>query len=105
MLIINKTKNKHMEQLIKKVLRKVPNKKKYNLDVEVIILDYDLDRVYLECCGNECILRMWDVRELKNENEIEVRWSFYFYTEGIDTPEELSYGYTKVITNKDDVTD
>lgn len=96
-MIINKTENSYLDKLIEKVLRKTSNKKEHGLDKDISIVDYDLDRVYLECNNKEFSLRTWNI--VDEGEKTKVQWTLFvmIYEENGDGHgEELSFGVSVI---------
>ena len=90
MIIIDNYGMPEIVLFVKKVLRKTPNKKLYNLDKDITIEEWDLDRIYLHTDGFEFTIRTWDLRE-----DHTVPWTFFVCIcdpDGGGHGEELSCG-------------
>ena len=105
MIIINNTDLEHLEILMNKVLRKTANKKELGLDGELIIEEYDIDRVYMKCNDIEYTLRMWCIWNIDKGYAVE--WTLFKDVIYIDEQGRkcrqgirVSDGDTKVIVEK-----
>ena len=66
---------KTIQSLVNKVLLKTAFKKEHGLFGDIEILDYDLDRVYLEVNDVEFTIRMWNVIDIPKGYKIV--WTFF----------------------------
>jgi hypothetical protein len=80
-MITNKTNAKFLNELVTKVLRK-----SIGINNEVIIDDWDLDRIYLKINNNEHTIRMWNIFN-NGKNAVKVQWTLFKI---IDKIEEFS---------------
>lgn len=103
--IINNTDFDKNTILVTKVLRKTCDKNFHGLNGDIIIEDYDCDRVYLRCGDNEYTIRTWNIWNSGNGYNIE--WTFYKFVDDVDELGrkyshgiDLSYGVSKVEVDK-----
>ena len=98
MEIINKTNISILNELLRKVMLKTPNKKENGIFGSIIIEDFDMDRVYMGINGNEYVLRTWNIIEI-SKNEFRIDWTLFAMIDdgnGGGHGEELSCGTTKI---------
>jgi hypothetical protein len=99
-MIINKTDNNELEQLVKKAISKTPTRKKYGLvNNDVIIVDCYDSRTFFKCNNNEFTIRMWDVENINGGKQGRIRWTLFLDVQdenGGSHGEELSSGVSLV---------
>ena len=71
MKIENKTDNKFLAQLVKSAVHDTSY-----IDSDIIIKDYDLDRVYLDLNGEEFDIRTWNISEI-GISKIEIIYTLF----------------------------
>mgnify|MGYP004731631313 CR=1 FL=1 len=71
MKIENKTDNKYLNLLVKDTVHDTPYE-----NSNIIIKDYDLDRVYLDINGEEFDIRTWNISEIGN-SKIEIIYTLF----------------------------
>lgn len=102
-MIKNETKTKFLEELVTKVLRKT-----IGLKHEVLICDWDLDRVYITIDGYESTIRTWNVYDGQKKNTLRVQWTLFKMIDdgnGCGQGEELGYGVSIVNTDEEEIND
>lgn len=71
MKVENKTDNKFLVKLVKAAVHDTPY-----MDSDIVIKDYDLDRVYLDINGEEFDIRTWNISEIGN-SKIEIIYTLF----------------------------
>jgi hypothetical protein len=97
-MITNKTNAKFLNELVTKVLRK-----SIGINNEVIIDDWDLDRIYLKINNNEHTIRMWNIFN-NGKNAVKVQWTLFKIIDDLDGSshgEELACGISIVNTKEE----
>ena len=89
--ITNDTDNEYVEELVVDVLNRTKKSKFLSAD-DVVIDDYDLDRVYLDIDDHEYTIRTWNISEDEETGFIVIEWTLYITVD--DYEEKLKYGIT-----------